>query len=144
MIFPLHGQTKLSMQYWVAGRWTVSSSPDRLRRSVIVSAIFRGNGVAFYPRPNLTGAPLELYGSGYPRSKIFNKAAFVAAPAGQQGNFGRNVLRGFDATQADIALQRQFHLTEQLSLRFRSEFFNIFNHPNFGPPNNSLTDPLFG
>jgi hypothetical protein len=41
-------------------------------------------------------------------------------------------------------LQRQFHITEKIRLRFRSEFFNIFNHPNFGNPNNSLTDPLFG
>jgi hypothetical protein len=24
---------------------------------------------------------------------------------------------------------------------FRAEFFNIFNHPNFGRPNNNLTDP---
>jgi hypothetical protein len=53
-------------------------------------------------------------------------------------------LRGFGATQLDLALQRQFHLTERVELRFRAEFFNIFNHPNFGSPNNSLTSPLFG
>jgi hypothetical protein len=88
--------------------------------------------------------PLELFGSQYPGGTIFNTAAFTAARPGQQGSFGRNVLRGFGATQADIALQRQFHLTEKLGLRFRSEFFNIFNHPNFGSPNNSLTSPLFG
>src|SRR6266704_2188886 len=50
----------------------------------------------------------------------------------------------FGASQADFALQRHFHLTEKMGLRFRSEFFNIFNHPNFGNPNNSLTSPLFG
>jgi hypothetical protein len=44
----------------------------------------------------------------------------------------------------DLALQRQFHLTERLGLRFRAEFFNIFNHPNFGSPTNTLTSPLFG
>ena len=44
----------------------------------------------------------------------------------------------------DFAVQRQFRITEKVNLRFRSEFFNIFNRPNFGPPTNSLTSPLFG
>jgi len=82
--------------------------------------------------------PPELFGSQYPVSKIFTKAAFVAPPPGTQGNFGRNALRGFGATQADVAFQRRFALTEQLGLRFRAEFFNIFNHPNFGSPTNTL------
>jgi hypothetical protein len=73
-----------------------------------------------------------------------NRAAFTAAPAGQQGNLGRNVLRGFGAWQTDVGLQRQFHVTEKVGLRFRAEFFNIFNHPNFGNPINDLTSPLFG
>jgi hypothetical protein len=54
------------------------------------------------------------------------------------------VLRGFDATQADIGVQRMFRVTEEVGLRFRAEMFNIFNHPNFGSPTNSLTSPLFG
>ena len=87
---------------------------------------------------------MEIEVSQFPGGKVFNKAAFVAPPAGQQGNFGRNVLRGFGAAQMDLAVQRQFHLTEKLGLRFRSEFFNIFNNPNFGNPNTSLTSPLFG
>ena len=35
-------------------------------------------------------------------------------------------------------------MTDELSLRFRAEFFNIFNHPSFGSPNNVLSSPLFG
>jgi hypothetical protein len=31
-----------------------------------------------------------------------------------------------------------------LKTQARGEFFNIFNHPNFGNPNNTLTSPLFG
>jgi hypothetical protein len=113
---------------------------------VVTGTVFAG-GVALNPRPNVVpGVPLELFGSQYPGGKIFNGAAFSAAPKGpqgnpQQGNFGRNVLRGFGATQADVGLQRQFRLTEKLGLRFRSEFFNIFNHPNFGNPNNTLACP---
>jgi len=129
------------------GGWSVDAFV--LARSAppvdVVGAINFAAGVALASRPNVNpGVPLELYGSQYAGGKIFNQAAFTPAPPGQQGDFGRNVLRGFGATQADVAFQRQFPLTERLNLRFRAEFFNIFNHPNFGPPNNSLTDPLFG
>src|SRR5262245_20567776 len=75
----------------------------------VVFATFRGLGIALSPRPNLNpGVAPELYGAGYPGGKIFNRAAFTAAPAGQQGNFGRNVLRGFSATQADIGCSGYF------------------------------------
>ena len=111
----------------------------------VVGGFVFTDGIALYPRPNVSrGVPLVLYGSQYPGGKAFNSAAFTPPPTGQQGDLGRNVLRGFGAWQADFALQRQFHLTEKLGLRFRSEFFNIFNHPNFGNPNNMLTSPLFG
>jgi hypothetical protein len=74
-------------------------------------------GTALYPRPNLIpGVPTELHGSQYPEGKIFNNAAFMAAPGGQQGDFGRDVLRGFDAFQGDLAVQRQFGITEKLRL----------------------------
>jgi hypothetical protein len=132
----------------ILGGWSLASFI--LARSAppvnVVGAIYIAGGIPlYYPRPNLNpGVPLELFGSQYPGGKIFNRAAFTPAPKGQQGAFGRNVLRGFGATQADVTVQRQFHVTENVSLLFRSEFFNIFNHPNFGSPNNSLTSPLFG
>jgi len=129
------------------GGWSVdafilarSAPPVNVTGTIVFAA-----GTALYPRPNVVpGQPLELFGSQYAGGKIFNKAAFTPAPRGEQGDFGRNVLRGFGATQADVAFQRQFPLRERLNLRFRAEFFNIFNHPNFGPPTNSLTSPLFG
>jgi hypothetical protein len=111
----------------------------------VVGSSFFTAGTQLAPRPNIfPGIPLEIHGSQFPGGKIFNRAAFSAAPAGTQGNFGRNVLRGFAAWQADVGVQRQFHLSESLRLRFRAEFFNLFNHPNFGSPTNVLTSPLFG
>jgi hypothetical protein len=131
----------------ILGGWSLDSFV--LARSAppvnIVGATFFAGGVFLSPRPNVNpGVPFELFGTQYPGGKIFNRAAFTPAPVGTQGNFGRNVLRGFGAWQADVGLQRQFHLTEKMGLRFRAEFFNIFNHPNFGNPVNLLTSPLFG
>ena len=113
--------------------------------SFTASTLVFADGIALYPRPDVVpGVPLLLYGSKYPGGKAFNAAAFTPPPTGQQGDFERNVLRGFGAWQADVAFQRQFHLTERVGLRFRGEFFNLFNHPGFGPPDNNLTDALFG
>jgi len=111
----------------------------------VVSGLVFADGIDLYPRPDVVpGVPLVLYQSQYPGGKAFNPAAFTPPPTGQQGDFGRNVLRGFGAWQADVAFQRQFQLTEKVRLHFRGEFFNLFNHPNFGPPDNNLTDALFG
>ena len=72
-----------------------------------------------------------------------NPKAF-STPSTQLGNLGRNALRGFGATQVDLTLRRQFRLRERLSLQARGDLFNLFNHPNFGPPVNYLTAPQFG
>jgi len=117
-----------------------TSPPVDITGSIAIAA-----GTVLASRPNVVpGVPLELYGSQYPGGKIFNKAAFMPAAPGTQGDFPRNYLRGFAASQVDFAVQRQFKLTEKLNLRFRGEFFNLFNQSNFGSPNNSLTSPLFG
>jgi len=52
----------------------------------------------------------------------------------QFGNLGRNALRGPNFTWSDFYLTKWFPLTEQVKLRFDVQFFNVFNHPNFGLP----------
>ena len=53
----------------------------------------------------------------------------------QFGNLGRNALRGPDFLWSDFYLTKWFALTEHVKLRFEGQFFNVFNHPNFGLPN---------
>jgi len=111
----------------------------------VAGAISFVGGTILRYRPNVNPlVPLELFGSQYPGGKAFNPAAFTAAPTGQQGNLGRNVLRGFGASQLDLAVQRRFQLPGKTGLRFRAEFFNILNHPNLGPPVNDLSSAQFG
>ena len=52
----------------------------------------------------------------------------------QFGNLGRNSLRGPDFFWSDFYLTKWFPLTEHVKLRFESQFFNVFNHANFGLP----------
>lgn len=41
---------------------------------------------------------------------------------------------GPDFLWSDFYLTKWFSLTEHVKLRFESQFFNVFNHPNFGLP----------
>jgi hypothetical protein len=52
----------------------------------------------------------------------------------QFGNLGRNALRGPDFIWSDLYLTKWFQLSEKLKLRIDGQFFNVFNHPNFGLP----------
>jgi hypothetical protein len=52
----------------------------------------------------------------------------------QFGNLGRNSLRGPDFVWSDFYLTKWFPLSEHVKLRFEGQFFNVFNHPNFGLP----------
>ena len=92
-----------------------------------------------------------VFGSPCPGGKGFNPAAFQDPPIDpvtmlptRQGNFGRNALRGFGATQWDFGVHRDFPLRESLKLQFRAEMFNVLNHPNFGPPSGSFGSGGFG
>jgi hypothetical protein len=52
----------------------------------------------------------------------------------QFGNLGRNALRGPDFLWSDLYITKWFPLTERIKLRFDTQFFNVFNHPNFALP----------
>jgi hypothetical protein len=52
----------------------------------------------------------------------------------QFGNLGRNALRGPDLVWNDFYLTKWFPMTERMKLRLDAQFFNIFNHSNFGLP----------
>jgi hypothetical protein len=103
------------------------------------------NGSAFSgTKPDLVpGQALYLYGSAFPGGRRANPAAFKA-PTNGQGNFPRNGLRAFSASQLDLAVRRQFSINERFKFQFRAEIFNVLNHPNFGGVATFIGDPSFG
>ena len=53
------------------------------------------------------------------------------------GNAGRNSVIGPPLVNLDFSLYKNFavkKISESFNVQFRAEFFNILNHPNFGPP----------
>jgi hypothetical protein len=95
-------------------------------------------------RPNVSGSAasqstsqmINTYFAGY---------TFTTPPANAPfGNLGRNAFRAPGLEQWDFSANKSFRIRESLRLQFRSEFFNILNHTNFGIPNTTTTSTSFG
>ncbi|HEY6802801.1 MAG TPA: TonB-dependent receptor [Pyrinomonadaceae bacterium] len=88
-----------------------------------------------YVRPNaISGVPVYLFDQNAAGGRRLNPAAFEIPAGLQQGNLGRNALRGFPLYQVDLALHRKFDFTESVGLVFQVDAFNLLNHPNFEDP----------
>jgi hypothetical protein len=70
----------------------------------------------------------------------FNVAAFQDVPltAFRYGDSGRNILDGPGTLAINLALSKNFTITEYSKLEFRWEAFNILNHTNFDLPGTSI------
>jgi carboxypeptidase family protein len=68
----------------------------------------------------------------------FNPCAFAHAAPGELGNASRTPVNGPDFVNTDFSVIKQFALPwENMGLNFRAEFFNLFNHAQFGTPNSA-------
>jgi hypothetical protein len=72
-----------------------------------------------------------------------NPFSLLASP-GQDGRVGRNTFRADGLALVDLAVIKQFKFGAQQRLGLRAEFFNLFNHANFGIPVRLLEAPGFG
>jgi Carboxypeptidase regulatory-like domain len=122
------------------------------------NGVFQGSGPQFANR--VPGIPLyrksPVPGVTQPGSlQWLNPDAFVSvvdpstgACAGgdstvscQFGDSGRNNVRGPHFTYSELYLTKKIKLTEHASFRFDTQFFNLFNHPNFALPSNQAGTP---
>jgi Carboxypeptidase regulatory-like domain len=94
-------------------------------------------------RANYTGQPIFAANSRT-TDRWFNTAAFSTPAAFTFGNVGRNTVYGPGRQTLDIALQREFSMTETVKLQIRGEAFNALNHTNLGTPNRFVNTPQFG
>jgi hypothetical protein len=74
----------------------------------------------------------------------FDITCFAAPAVGVLGNSARSTLYGPGQVNFDTSVFKQFKLTESKELQFRTEFFNIGNHPQFSIPATALGAATFG
>lgn len=112
-----------------------------------------GDGIT--PRALFTGASGNgsLPSGQRALSKWFNTAAFsnvggnwttVYGSTATAPISGRNILQGPGTKDVDFSVFRTIPLREAANLELRSEFFNLFNTPQFDNPGNSVGTSTFG
>ncbi|MBI4474942.1 MAG: TonB-dependent receptor plug, partial [Acidobacteria bacterium] len=137
----------------VLGGWSLSgvtTIQSGLPFSVTDSRAGNIFGASSYAQfaPGKSASDAKLSGRTQDRlNRYFNTSVFGLPPAIGNGfgfgNSGRSILRGPGQTNFDMALRKSFKvggMNENGKLEFRSEFFNILNHAQFGLPGNAVTN----
>jgi len=139
----------LTLGWLLSNRFTAQSGfPFGVTQGTYSDALFH----TFSIYPDLVrGVPLYLHGTvGVPDGWQLNPAAFNPVPLNpdgspvRQGDLPRNFLRAPGFWNLNTAIQRTFPIHERLKLVFRSEAFNLFNHPSFTCVDTFIPSPQFG
>ena len=122
----------------IAGNWQLTTTA-LARTGFPVNVLLPSSYISPYGnsgtlRPNLvSGVPLTPPG-GRTIAHWINPAAFAAPAAGTFGTAPRDLFPGPGTWQIDTGITKTFPLGELARVEFRSEFYNVFNHPQLGPP----------
>jgi len=93
--------------------------------------------------PDFIG-PLVITDPRNPANQYFSKSGFTSEPLGQFGNANIRFFHGPGINNWDFSLHKDTHLRESMSMQFRAEFFDIFNHAQFNNPTANFNSSLFG
>jgi hypothetical protein len=98
------------------------------------AGVANGTGAGSYP--DVVGDPtsVPVYGHGILSTigpLLGNPGAFIAPRGLTFGNAGRNFFNNPSRINFDVAFLRSFTIRESMSMEFRAEVFNIFNHTQF-------------
>ena len=101
-----------------------------------------GNGNAFERPDQVAGC--NPY-ANQTKLQYINTACFTQPAVGELGDANRVPVFGPDFVNTDFSVIKQFKLPwENMGLNFRAEFFNLFNHAQFGMPINDINALGFG
>jgi hypothetical protein len=108
---------------------------------LISSGVDRANTGRSTQRPDLVGDP-----DNAPRTdeQWFNTSAFALPAQYTFGNAGQYITNTDSIIGIDMAVQKNFRITERQRVEFRTEFFNLPNVVNFGDPVGAMNRNDFG
>jgi len=95
--------------------------------------------------PNYTGQPLQFFNPRTsPSYQYFSTDVFTSEQLGVPGDSNRRFFHGPGLNNWDVSLFKNIRFTERISMDIRAEFFNVFNHAQFGNPVGNFTQSNFG
>jgi hypothetical protein len=109
----------------------------------VVAPNINGNNVNFQNNGNSLIRPNQVCNPVPANQNInewFNPNCFVGPPTGELGNASRSPLSGPSFVNTDFSAIKHFMLPwrEGMRLDFRTEVFNLLNHPQFGTPGSGI------
>lgn len=133
----------------ILGSWEVTSTA--VARTGFPVNILVNRSAASVPdgntnsqRPDLVPGMSLTPPRGKSVGQWINPAAFAMPANGTFGDAPRDIARGPGAWQMDLGMIKRVSVTERTQLEFRSEFFNLFNHPQYGLPQATFGVQGFG
>ncbi len=119
-----------------------------------------GLGIGTLRPDYIPGCDKNVGGSALSKERAtwFNTSCFSAPSGSLNGDintpinpwtFGNEprvdaTLRQQGVVNFDFAVFKRTSIMERLNVEFRAEIFDLFNHPQFGPPNGTSNSPTFG
>ncbi len=134
----MHGPAQVILGGWSVNGITILHSGFALGETMATNQ----SGVATGNRPNIV--PNCAPPTTQTPTQWFNTACFSTPAVGVLGNAPRTYLYGPGQANLDLSLYKTVAVTEKLNLQFRSEFFNILNHTQFGTPATAFGTGTFG
>ncbi len=127
--------------------YTIFSPEPEIQTAQQYADLVRGSGGLYrlgFGRPGLCGTLDELRQQGSDITEDAFNSGVLCTSLGQNGSLGRNVLRASTQSRFDFGIVKNTKLTENVSLEFGWDIFNVFNRANFAAPDFELGSPDFG
>jgi Carboxypeptidase regulatory-like domain len=93
-----------------------------------------GNSNNFNRPDQLPNCDTHAANHSAPHYQWINPTCFAVPLPGELGDAARVPVTGPDFVNSDASISKQFRLPREMGLNFDAQFFNLFNHPQYGSP----------
>jgi hypothetical protein len=125
---------------------STTGDPTQYFANPIVCEHYNGAQTGKLPLPDCAATPNAAFAvpCTFNAAPSPNGSHPVVPGSCHPGNLGRDAITGPNFLNTDFSVTKNTKITERFNLQFRSEMFDVLNHPNFGNPVLSLTSGSFG